>query len=55
MDWATTTARGYKKHLNFGIWCDLYQLCIQGACEFIYDNDISYYGSGSEQAFICGT
>ena len=24
MDWAKTTARGYKKHLNFGIWCDLY-------------------------------
>ena len=23
MDWAKTTARGYKKHLNFGIWCDL--------------------------------
>ena len=19
-----TTAQGYKKHLNFGIWCDLY-------------------------------
>ena len=25
MDWAKTTARGYNKHLNFGIWCDLYQ------------------------------
>ena len=24
MDWAKTTARGYKKHLNFLIWCDLY-------------------------------
>ena len=24
MDWATTTARGDKKHLSFGIWCDLY-------------------------------
>ena len=24
MDWAKTTVRGYKKHLNFGIWCDLY-------------------------------
>ena len=24
MNWAKTTARGYKKHLNFGIWCDLY-------------------------------
>ena len=24
MDWAKTTARGYKKHLSFGIWCDLY-------------------------------
>ena len=24
MDWAKTTAHGYKKHLNFGIWCDLY-------------------------------
>ena len=24
MDWAKTTARGYKKHLNFAIWCDLY-------------------------------
>ena len=24
MDWAKTTARWYKKHLNFGIWCDLY-------------------------------
>ena len=23
MDWVKTTARGYKKHLNFGIWCDL--------------------------------
>ena len=25
MDWAKTTARGYKKHLSFGIWCDLYK------------------------------
>ena len=25
MDWATTTARGYKKYLSFGIWCDLYK------------------------------
>ena len=24
MDWTKTTAQGYKKHLNFGIWCDLY-------------------------------
>ena len=24
MDWAKTTARGYKKHLSFGIWCELY-------------------------------
>ena len=24
MNWAKTTAQGYKKHLNFGIWCDLY-------------------------------
>ena len=24
MDFAKTTVRGYKKHLNFGIWCDLY-------------------------------
>ena len=23
MDWAKTNARGYKKHLSFGIWCDL--------------------------------
>ena len=22
--WAKTTARGYKKHLSFGIWCDFY-------------------------------
>ena len=25
MDWAETTAWGYKKHLNFGIRFDLYQ------------------------------
>ena len=25
MDWAKTTARGYKKDLSFGIWYDLYQ------------------------------
>ena len=25
MDWAKTTARGYKKHLSCGIWCDLYK------------------------------
>ena len=25
MDWAKTTARGDKKHLSFGFWCDLYQ------------------------------
>ena len=25
MDWAKTTARGYKKHLSLGIWCDLHQ------------------------------
>ena len=24
MDWAKTTARVYKKHLSFGIWCDFY-------------------------------
>ena len=24
MDWAKTTARGYKKDLSFRIWCDLY-------------------------------
>ena len=24
MDWAKTTAREHKKHLNFEIWCDLY-------------------------------
>ena len=24
MDWAKTTARGDKKHLSFGISCDLY-------------------------------
>ena len=24
MDWAKTTSRGYKKHLRFGIWCDLF-------------------------------
>ena len=24
MDWAKTTAKGDKKHLSFGIWCDLY-------------------------------
>ena len=24
MDWAETTARGYKKHLSFVIWCDSY-------------------------------
>ena len=24
MDWAKTTARGYKKNLSLGIWCDLY-------------------------------
>ena len=26
MDWAKSTAQGYKKHLNFGIWCDLYYM-----------------------------
>ena len=25
MDWAKTTAWGYKTHLSFGIWCDLYK------------------------------
>ena len=25
MDGAKTTAKGYKKHWNFGIWCDLYK------------------------------
>ena len=25
MNWAKTTARGYKKHLSFGIWCVLYK------------------------------
>ena len=24
MDWAKTIATGYRKHLNFEIWCDLY-------------------------------
>ena len=26
MDWAKTTARGYKKHFSFGIWCDLNEM-----------------------------
>ena len=26
MDWAQTTARREKNHLNFGIWCTLYYL-----------------------------
>ena len=25
MDWTRTTASRDEKHLNFGIWCDLYQ------------------------------
>ena len=25
MNSANTTARGYKKNLSFGIWCDLYK------------------------------
>ena len=25
MDWAKTTAWRFKKHLSFGIWCDLYK------------------------------
>ena len=25
MDWAKTTAWGYKKRLSFGFWCDLYK------------------------------
>ena len=33
MDWAKTTARRYKKHLRFGIWCDLYQR-FYGNCVF---------------------
>ena len=24
IDWAKTTAAGYKTHLNFRVWCDLY-------------------------------
>ena len=24
MDWTKTTAKAYKKHLSFGIWCNLY-------------------------------
>ena len=31
MDWAKTTARGYKKHLSFGVRCDLYQKFYDGA------------------------
>ena len=34
MDWAKTTARGYKKHLSFRIWCDLY----------CYNNPSSVFG-----------
>ena len=28
MDWAKATARGDKKHLSFGIWCDLDQMYV---------------------------
>ena len=31
MDFAKTTARGYRKHWNFGIWCDLYGM-FYGMC-----------------------
>ena len=34
MDWAKTTAREHKKHLNFEIWCDLYQK-FYGICKYI--------------------
>ena len=35
MDGAKTTARLYKKHLNFGIWCDLYKR-FYGNTHFIF-------------------
>ena len=40
MDWAKTTARGYKKDLSFRIWCDLY-LGFYGTCSFFYGTNWS--------------
>ena len=45
MHWAKTPARGYKKHLNFLIWCDLYwrfygrYSCIQSTTCKAYNYD----------------
>ena len=44
MDWAKTTARWYKKHLSFVIWCDLYKM--------FYGNNISSLWSGS-LGYLC--
>ena len=35
MAWAKTTARGCKKHLSFGIWCDLYWMFYGNGVLFI--------------------
>ena len=45
MDWAKTTAKGDKKHLSIGIWCDL----LSGVPDFFDRNkilsgyDLSHY------------
>ena len=36
MDWAKATARGDKKHLSFGIWCDLYEKFYDSVCAYDY-------------------
>ena len=41
MDWAKTTARGYKKHLSFGIWCNLYKIIYGSVSCKGYDNNFS--------------
>ena len=48
MDWAKATARGYKKHLSFEIWCDLYYgftvlFLMESPFEILCFNDLRYW------------
>ena len=43
MAWAKTTARGYKKHLSFGIWCDLYWRFYGSCCRYIDNKLFIFY------------
>ena len=52
MDGAKTTARGFKKHLNFGILCDLYKRFYGSICPGVQYHNILFATDNQEFKFL---